>query len=320
MKTAYKIIFVLTIIFNMCSCISVDVARSVITPSIDGILRNHGYTFSETQIPLIPRPNRTTVEQKRLITKDGLVNIAVTHMLVAEQKIGFVHCGGNGFRQNVYANKIFNAFYPSPNILLFDYPGYGLSGGETTFNQFNLATQMLTNHIEEWRKENNFEKIIFWGKSFGGTLCARMAGRYNGDSVLVLETTYNDLYSLLNSYTGILKALIKFKVDPDTADFHINQSLANYTKPIVILKSINDPIVPPQSSDSLARVLRKQGNNVLLLSMGKARHSDFLFFPCLAEPAFKKIKPLIGNLNLNMRECIKANTDPTEIKATIAAD
>jgi hypothetical protein len=53
----------------------------------------------------------------------------------------------------------------------------------------------------------------------------------------------------------------------------------------------------------LAKLLRGQGNNVLLLSMGKARHKEFLFHPCNAEPVLKQLKPVIGDLTLNSTGC-----------------
>jgi predicted alpha/beta hydrolase family esterase len=92
-------------------------------------------------------------------------------------------------------------------------------------------------------------------------------------------------------------------IDPDAADFHINQSLTHYAHPIAIIKSTNDPITPPQESDKLAKLLRGQGNNVVLLSMGKARHEDLLFHPCEGGAVFKKLKPVIGDLTLNTAGC-----------------
>jgi pimeloyl-ACP methyl ester carboxylesterase len=303
MKPLSKIIFLLVIICNLASCVNVDISRWVINPSIAGLMRNHGHIDHETAIPLIPRPPGTFIEQTRLVSEDKIADISVTHLMVPEQKIGFVFCGGNGFTQSNSAKPILNAFNPTPNILLFDYPGYGLSGGEATFNEFNVATQLLVQHIEQWHKQNHFEKILFWGKSFGGTICARLAGQYTENSALVLETTYNDLYSLVNSRAGVFKHWFQINIDPEAADFHINQSLAHYAHPIAIIKSTNDPITPPQESDKLAKLLRGQGNNVVLLSMGKARHAELLFHPCEAGPVLKQLKPVIGDLTLNTAGC-----------------
>lgn len=307
MRILSKIIFLPAILCSLTSCVNVDIARWVITPSIAGLMRNHGYSDRESNIPLIPRPPGTFIEQVRLTSEDKIVDISVSHLMVPEQKIGFVFCGGNGFTQSRLAKPIFDAFNPTPNILLFDYPGYGLSGGNATFNEFNVATRLLVEHVEQWSNQNHFEKVLFWGKSFGGTICARLAGQYTEKSALVLETTYNDLYSLVNSQAGLFKHIISLNIDPEAADFHINQSLTHYTQPIAIIKSTNDPITPPQASDNLAKLLRGQGNNVVLLSMGKARHDELLFHPCEAGPVLKQLKPVIGDLTLNTAGCAVNN-------------
>jgi hypothetical protein len=229
--------------------------------------------------------------------------MSVTHLMVPGQNMGLVYCGGNGFTQSNRARPIFNAFNPSPNILLFDYPGYGLSGGEATTYEFDLATKLLGAHIENWQRQKHIDKILFWGKSFGGTICARLAGHYSGNNSLVLETTYNDLYSLVNSRAGLFKHLITVHIDPDATDFHINQSLLHYANPIAVIKSSNDPVTPPEESDKLVKLLREQGNNVVLLNMGAARHEELLFHPCKAAEIFKKLKPVSGSLKLDTTQC-----------------
>lgn len=80
MKPTQKMVFLLVIICNLFSCVNVDIARGVITPSIAGLVRNHGYANPENKMLAIPRPPGTLIEQTRLASKDGIADIAVTHL------------------------------------------------------------------------------------------------------------------------------------------------------------------------------------------------------------------------------------------------
>ena len=166
MKPLNKIIFLLVIIGNLTSCIHVDIARWVINPSADGILRDHGYGHRENTLPLINRPAGSSLEETRLVSEDKIADISVTHLRVPEQKIGLVFCGGNGFRQSKLAKPIFNAFNPIYYLIT---PAMG----------FPAVRRRLMNLIwppNSWYSisSNGINKTILKKYSFGGNLLAAL--------------------------------------------------------------------------------------------------------------------------------------------------
>lgn len=287
------------------ACVKVDVCRWAITPSVDSVLYNHGYIYKAPNFPKENQPPGSSIAQNRLVSEDNVVDLSVTHLIIPGQKTALVYCGGNGFRQGTLSKPLFNTFEPPPNMLIFDYPGYGQSGGEATAQEFDQATHLLGKHLSEWQQVHGFQRIIFWGRSFGGTICARLAGAYSGESSLVLETTYNDLRSLTSSRAGLFKHFFKIKIDSEAPDFSIDKSLMSYSYPIAILKSTNDPITPPEASENLARLLVRGGKSVITVNMGAVDHKEILFQPCVANSILERIRPMVGDLRVRTENCTR---------------
>lgn len=276
------------------ACVRVDVCRWVVTPTIDPTAKNHGFTYSPPELDAGDLPKGAELSSMRL--GDDLVDISVTRLDVPGQKTGVVYCGGNGFRKGNIGEAVFTAFEPAQSTLIFDYPGYGESGGEATFQEFERATNLLAKEVEQWRERSGFDSILFWGKSFGGTICARIAALYSNDSRLVLETTYNDLQSLVNSKAGIFKKLIHVNLDPRAPDFYINNSLRNYLGPVAVLMSADDPVTPAKESMYVAQLLKEQGVDVQLVDLGNLRHRSLLSDWCVSEKVLPKFDTVVGGL------------------------
>lgn len=305
MKSLKYWVLIILISGFVTACVKVDVCRWAITPSVDSVLYHHGYIYKTPSIPKENQPPGSTIAQNRLVSEDKVVDLSVTHLTIPGQQMALVYCGGNGFRQGALAKPLFNAFDPPPNMLIFDYPGYGQSGGEATALEFDQATQILGKHISQWQQTQGFKRIIFWGRSFGGTICARLAGRHPGESSLVLETTYNDLRSLVSSRAGLFKHFFRITIDSDAPDFSIDQALKNYSYPIAILKSKNDPITPPEASEKLAKLLIRSGKSVIAVNMGAVDHKEILFQPCLANAILGRIRPVVGGLSVSTQGCTR---------------
>ena len=289
-----KIISTVLVAFLLTSCIRVDVCRWVVTPTIDPIMKNHGFTYSAPEFDVAELPNGAELSAIRI--SDDLVDISVTRLNVQGQETGIVYCGGNGFRQGNIGKAVFTAFEPLQSTLIFDYPGYGNSGGEATFQEFDRATDLLAEEIERWRERSGFESILFWGKSFGGTICARVAAHYSGDSRLVLETTYNDMQSLVKSKAGIFKKLIHVNLDPRAPDFHISESLRNFSGPVAVLMSADDPVTPAKASRYVAQLLKEQGVDVQLIDLGNLQHRSLLSDRCASEKVLPTFDTVIRGL------------------------
>lgn len=289
-----KLLSAVLLSLSLISCVRVDVCRWAVTPTVDTLIKNHGFTYSPPQLESSELPKGAELSTTRV--DDDLVDLSLTRLNVPGQTTGAVYCGGNGFRQGNTGKAVLKAFKPVQSTLIFDYPGYGNSGGEATLAEFDRATTLLAEEVERWRERSGFDSILFWGKSFGGTICARIAGLYNGESRLVLETTYNDLQSLANSKAGVFRNLIDINLDPRAPDFHINESLSNYEGPVAVLMSSDDPITPAKESRKVAKLLKEQGVDAQLIDLGDLGHRPLLSDWCESKKSLPKFDKVVQGL------------------------
>ncbi|RZJ39473.1 MAG: alpha/beta fold hydrolase, partial [Brevundimonas sp.] len=96
-------------------------------------------------------------------------------------------CGGNMFRRAAAGGYRAQVLAPFGDALMFDYPGYGDTAGLDNFANFRAVGEVVA---DEARRQADAEgrKLIVWGHSLGGIVCAGAAQRAHAD-LLVLETT-----------------------------------------------------------------------------------------------------------------------------------
>ena len=121
---------------------------------------------------------------------------------ITENKCIFFFHGNAGnisFRFN-YIEKFYELGF---SILIFDYPGFGLSTGipneKSCIKCSDLFYQYLIN--EKKLSSNN---IIFYGESIGGSIASSLANIYN-IKYLILQSTFTDIKE-------IIKNIISFNI------------------------------------------------------------------------------------------------------------
>ena len=70
---------------------------------------------------------------------------------------------------------------------MFDYPGYGETGGEADFAHFSTAGEVMAATARA-QADAEGRPLIAWGHSLGGVVCTDAAVKARADA-LVLETT-----------------------------------------------------------------------------------------------------------------------------------
>jgi esterase/lipase len=121
---------------------------------------------------------------------------------ITENKcILFFHgnAGNISFRLN-YIQNLFNLGF---SILLFDYPGFGLSTGIPNEDLCIKCGQEFYKYLINTKKFLH-KDIIFYGESIGGSIASSVANIYN-IKYLIVQSTFTDIKE-------IIKLLITFNV------------------------------------------------------------------------------------------------------------
>ena len=169
----------------------------------------------------------------------------------------FVHCsGGRGDRYNagvIYASKVLHW----GDVLLFDYPGYGDSAGVANEESF---TAMLDPVGAFATAQAGGRRLIFWGHSLGGAVCASMAGRTPAASAMIFEASARNL--------GDARA------SDGEARYDALEALAPMKGPVLILAGALDQSVPVRRSRSFAAAARDSRQDVTYVEFPDADHTD----------------------------------------------
>ncbi|MFA6714907.1 MAG: alpha/beta hydrolase [Victivallales bacterium] len=153
----------------------------------------------------------------------------------AEYTVLFCHGNGGNISHRLDSVSLFNQL--PVNLYIFDYRGYGKSGGEVTgdaglYRDVEAAWRYLTE-----TRSIQPGKIIVVGRSLGGAIAAYAAAE-NPAGGLVLESTFSSLPAIAKKKMPWIPAwLLKYKLS--TVD-----SLAKVKCPVMITGSPDDEIVP----------------------------------------------------------------------------
>lgn len=123
-------------------------------------------------------------------------------------------------------------------VFLFDYSGYGFSEGKTTRKNAMEDVKEAFRFFENIDEVKNTSKIIY-GQSLGGNFAVPVAAE-NQQKIegLVLEGTFLDVDAVANHYIpGVGKLVVK-------NNFRNAEFIKKFTKPVLIIHSKDDKVVP----------------------------------------------------------------------------
>ena len=181
-------------------------------------------------------------------------------------------CGGNMFRRASAGGSRSRALLPFGDLILFDYPGYGETAGPDSIANFRAVGEVLTDAARA-AADAEGRRLIVWGHSLGGVMCAGAAQRARAD-VLVLETTTPGAKATVAQQVGLFAPFVRVRLDPALAGVEIPAALENYQGRVVVLEAGRDETLPPALSRQLARRLRAQGLEVERLVFPEAGHNE----------------------------------------------
>jgi len=146
-------------------------------------------------------------------------------------------CHGNGGNIAAYLETVVIGSRLGLNVFIFDYRGYGQSGGspseQGTYDDAEAAWEYLVG-----QKKVPPEKIVVWGRSLGGPIAARTAARHHSGPV-VLESTFTSIHDLVEEKFGWFFSLFVLGYSYDTEEY-----LKEIHAPVLVVHSPDDETIP----------------------------------------------------------------------------
>lgn len=183
-----------------------------------------------------------------------------------------VHCAGNaGDRYNIgvpYARKAM----PWADVFVFDYPGYGDTAGPASAAKFEAASAQVVSHILEISKDR---KLVFWGHSLGGFVCARLATSTQGADGLVLETTAPNVQAVAKAWTPwFARPFVRAQIADSLASYDVVADASRVSGPILVLGAKNDNQLSVTLARALSEGLSSRGAAITYHEFANAGHND----------------------------------------------
>lgn len=180
---------------------------------------------------------------------------------------------GNGMNSSKTAlmvyedkNEIYSGFTEVSDMVIIDYPGYGINGGVPGGDSLREMSLAAYDEVASW---STTSKVISFGYSIGtGTATYLASEREVGG--LILWAPYANAYDLYNNnldiFHGPFKLMVTYKMDN-------YKYIKSVTCPTLILASDTDEEVPYQSSRDL---FTNSGSTVSdFVTIQGITHNDF---------------------------------------------
>lgn len=160
---------------------------------------------------------------------------------------------------NYYQSKTMKDVFGNYNLLLIDYPGYGMSKGKPSDDSMFIASKYIFEYATKMN-EVNIDNIVIMGYSIGTGVASYCASE-NDASGLILVAPYDKALSLYNdaidSFHGSVASLVKYSFDSSTY-------AENVTEPTLIFTSKKDEVINYKHSLDLAGHFSKLDDVVIL--------------------------------------------------------
>jgi fermentation-respiration switch protein FrsA (DUF1100 family) len=175
-------------------------------------------------------------ESVDLKTPDGL-KLSAWYVPANDANLTLVFCHGNGGNiSHRLANlQILNDL--GVNCLIFDYRGYGNSGGKPSEKGVYLDAQTAYDWLINEKKISP-ENIIIYGQSLGGSVATHLASEVKARG-LIIESTFTSFTDVASHYYPYLpvKLFAKFR-------FNTFENLKKVKYPVLIIHSSEDDLIP----------------------------------------------------------------------------
>jgi pimeloyl-ACP methyl ester carboxylesterase len=225
--------------------------------------------FPKTPAPYVA----ASVEHGRFGTNEGgLAYTLLTRAAASDTLV--VRCGGNASTRQRSGYRYTVVAIPYGDVLLFDYPGYGETGGEATPHRFqNMATELVGLVREKAAGRN----IVLWGHSLGGLVCSELAARLPETDGLIIETSARNAREVAQAWTPWYAApFVRIEIAEGFGDIDVANALKDFKGPVLVLGGEKDETLPVQLARSVGKALSDGGVDAEYVEFKKGGHSDLI--------------------------------------------
>ena len=204
--------------------------------------------------------------EKINITKDFDIYLLSPKVIEKNNNILSIFCNQNGLCCEFYSVYPDNIYYYlntlNCHIIIWNYKGFGLRKGFTTFGSVNKDIDILSNYIK-----NNFNKfkIIIHGCSIGGYSSIILAQKLlELNIVLISDRTFSDIRDIVKTMS--FNKLLTFIYDIIFPKLYFKyRNIENYINipadKKIILFDANDEIIPYEPSSLVFGLTKKYYND-----------------------------------------------------------
>jgi fermentation-respiration switch protein FrsA (DUF1100 family) len=199
--------------------------------------------YPTREVTLTPEDIGLSYENVTFISTDGA---ALTGWYIpsdnAEFTVLFCHGNGGNIMHRLDSIDFFHKM--GVNCFIFDYRGYGQSGGkpseEGTYKDAEGAYRWLT---EE--KKISGDQIIIFGRSLGGSVAAYLAGSTTAGG-LVVESTFTSYVDMGRKFYWYMPVRLFARFKYETIEY-----IKQVGCPVLVIHSRDDDIVPFELGERL---------------------------------------------------------------------
>jgi uncharacterized protein len=183
-----------------------------------------------------------------------------------------VRCGGNATTRQKNGFLYTATAINHGDVFLFDYQGSGETGGEVTTEKFLAMGDGLAAAI---RERAAGRRLILWGHSLGGVVCADMLHRLPETDGIILEATARNATEVAKAWTPWYAGpFVKITIEPGLKAYDVATLMKDFKGPALVLGATLDKTLPVQLARSLDKALKEEGVDTTYIEFKDGGHSS----------------------------------------------
>ena len=192
-----------------------------------------------------------------------------------------VRCGGNAStrQNNGFVYSVTALDYG--DVLLFDYPGSGETGGEVSTARFEA---MRTDLIGLIREKAAGRQLVLWGHSLGGFVCSGLAELLPETAGVILEASARNAAEVAKAWTPWYAGpFVQIEIAPGLGAYDNANALKGFKGPVLVLGATLDKTLPVQLARSVGKALKDEGVDASYVEFKDGGHSNLPGQPQFSE-------------------------------------
>lgn len=229
------------------------------------------------------RPRAGLFDEAGISFADGVLETSIGDMAwrVARQddaaKPLVVNCHGNAGDIENHGDLTVWKLHEHGDVMMWDYPGYGASEGTANVSDFEAMAADLAMALPGFRRDET-QKVVFWGYSFGGFICAHLAAQSGLADAVVFEASALSAEAAVKAFVPAYASLfVRPRLSDDLKGYDNSAALSGVEAPVLVLSGLKDRVLPPRQSRDLRDGLMKAGFEVDFEAFETANHFTIAF-------------------------------------------